>query len=138
MVCSRQCLAFTSFAESLFYACIYIRCLIITTCNIVGRALDAEIKDDAKMEEEPSIKDDVNMEDEPVIKEDVKMKEERAVVVKPKDVGVVVAKTLNAPLVVMRPKQDVKSASQIVNDQCGKLSTSFRPFVVLMFLLNPC
>jgi replication factor A1 len=114
------CLVFTSFADSLFYACIYIRCLIITACNIVARALDAEIKDDAKMEEEPSIKDDVKMEDEPVIKEDVKMEEEPAVVLKPKDGGVVVAKPLNAPLVVMRPKQDVKSASQIVYEQLGK------------------
>lgn len=78
----------------------------------MAQALDAEIKDDVKMEEEHSaaLKP----------KEDVKMETKPAIVLKPKDEGVVVAKPLNAPPVVLKSKQDVKSASQIVNEQRGK------------------
>jgi len=70
--------------------------LIISKCEVVSQALDAEIKSEAKKEEEP------------------------AIVLKPKDEGVVVPKPANAPPVVLKPKQEVKSASQIVNEQRGK------------------
>ncbi|TVU47936.1 hypothetical protein EJB05_07554 [Eragrostis curvula] len=116
--------------------------LIVIKCEIVSQALDAEIKDDAemgeepaskddvKMEEEPSTKDDVKMEEEPAIvlkpKDDVKMETEPAIVLKPKDEGVVAAKPLNAPPVVLKPKQGVKSASQIVNEQRGNAAPAAR------------
>jgi replication factor A1 len=69
--------------------------LIITKCEVASQALDAEIKSEAKKEEEPTI------------------------VLKPKDEGVE-SKPPNAPPVVLKPKQEVKSASQIVNEQRGK------------------
>ncbi|XP_039779304.1 replication protein A 70 kDa DNA-binding subunit B-like isoform X1 [Panicum virgatum] len=71
------------------------KALIISKCEVVSQALDAEIKSEAKKEEEP------------------------AIVLKPKDEGVVVPKPVNAPPVVLKPKQEVKSASQIVNEQRG-------------------
>ena len=75
---------------------IYCRALIISKCEVASQALDAEIISEAKKQEEP------------------------AIVLKPKDEGVVVPKPANAPPVVFKPKQEVKSASQIVNEQRGK------------------
>jgi hypothetical protein len=90
----------------------------------VSRALDAEIKDDAKMEEEPAIKDDVKMEEESAVvlkpEVDAKVEKEPAIVLKPKGDGVAVAKPASALPVVLKPKQGVKSAYQIVNEQRGK------------------
>ena len=70
--------------------------MIISKCEVASQALDAEINGEAKKQEEP------------------------AIVLKPKDEGVVLSKPANAPLVVLKPKQEVKSASQIVNEQRGK------------------
>lgn len=80
--------------QSLCY--VYRRALIITKCEIVSQALDAEVNSEVKKEEE------------------------QAIVLKPKDEGVVVSKPANVPPVVLKPKQDVKSASQIVSEQRGK------------------
>jgi replication factor A1 len=62
---------------------VYSRILIITKCEVVSPALDAEIKSEVKVEEEP------------------------AVLSKPASI-------------VLKPRQDVKSASQIVSEQRGK------------------
>ena len=70
--------------------------MIISKCEVASQALDAEINGEAKKQEEP------------------------AIVLKPNDEGVVLSKPANAPLVVLKPKQEVKSASQIVNEQRGK------------------
>ncbi|KAG2553805.1 hypothetical protein PVAP13_9KG623000 [Panicum virgatum] len=78
------------------------KALIISKCEVVSQALDAEIKSEAKKEEEP------------------------AIVLKPKDEGVVVPKPVNAPPVVLKPKQEVKSASQIVNEQRGNAAPAAR------------
>ncbi|KAF8673750.1 hypothetical protein HU200_048503 [Digitaria exilis] len=78
------------------------RALIITKCEIVSQALDAEVNSEVKKEEEP------------------------AIVLKPKDEGVVVSKPANAPPVVLKPKQDLKSASQIVNEQRGNAAPAAR------------
>ncbi|XP_062210348.1 replication protein A 70 kDa DNA-binding subunit B-like [Phragmites australis] len=78
------------------------KALIITKCEVVSQALDAEIKNEVKKEEEP------------------------AIVLKPKDEGVVVSKSANAPPVVLKPKQEVKSASQIVNEQRGNAAPAAR------------
>ncbi|CAN6313601.1 unnamed protein product [Urochloa humidicola] len=83
--------------------------LIITKCEVVAQALDAEINSDAK-------------------------KEEPAIVLKPKDegmdmckpVGMDVCKPVNAAPVVLKPKQEVKSASQIVNEQRGNAAPAAR------------
>lgn len=72
------------------------RALIVTKCEVLSQALDAEIKSETKKEEEP------------------------AIVIKPKDEEMVVSKPVNAPPVVLKPKQELKSASQIVNEQRGK------------------
>lgn len=74
----------------------YRRVLIITKCEVASQSLDAEIKSEVNKEEE------------------------QAIVLKPKDEDVVMSKPANAPPVVLKPKQDVKSASQIVNEQRGK------------------
>nr|CAB3496670.1 unnamed protein product [Digitaria exilis] len=78
------------------------KALIITKCEIVSQALDAEVNSEVKKEEEP------------------------AIVLKPKDEGVVVSKPANAPPVVLKPKQDLKSASQIVNEQRGNAAPAAR------------
>nr|CAB3501598.1 unnamed protein product [Digitaria exilis] len=57
---------------------------------------------------------------------EVKKEEEPAIVLKPKDEGVVVSKPANAPPVVLKPKQDLKSASQIVNEQRGNAAPAAR------------
>ncbi|RLN39553.1 replication protein A 70 kDa DNA-binding subunit B [Panicum miliaceum] len=78
------------------------KALIVTKCEIATQALDAEINSEAKKEEEP------------------------AIVLKPKDEGLVVSKPANAPPVVLKPKQEVKSASQIVNEQRGNAAPAAR------------
>ncbi|OEL28110.1 Replication protein A 70 kDa DNA-binding subunit B [Dichanthelium oligosanthes] len=78
------------------------KALIITKCEVASQALDAEIKSEVMMEEEP------------------------AIVLKPKDEGVVVSNPANAPLTVLRPKQEVKSASQIVSEQRGNAAPAAR------------
>ncbi|WVZ55988.1 hypothetical protein U9M48_006580 [Paspalum notatum var. saurae] len=76
--------------------------LIITKCEVVCKALDADISTEAKKEEES------------------------AIVLKPKDEGMAVAKPENAPPVVLKPKQELKSASQIVNEQRGNAAPAAR------------
>ncbi|RCV45907.1 hypothetical protein SETIT_9G491000v2 [Setaria italica] len=78
------------------------KALIITKCEVVSQALDAEIKSEAKKEEEP------------------------AIVIKPKDEEMVLSKPVNAPPVVLKPKLEVKSASQIVNEQRGNAAPAAR------------
>ncbi|PUZ42179.1 hypothetical protein GQ55_9G564700 [Panicum hallii var. hallii] len=68
------------------------KALIITKCEVASQALDAEIRSEAKKEEEPAI----------------------------------VLKPPNAPPVVLKPKQEVKSASQIVNEQRGNAAPAAR------------
>ena len=60
----------------------------------MSQALDAEIKSEVKREEEP------------------------AVLLKPKEEAAVPSKAPAA--IVLKPRQDVKSASQIVSEQRGK------------------
>ena len=57
--------------------------MIITKCEVVSPALEAEIKSEVKMEEEPTVPS------------------------KP-------------AAIVLKPRQDVKSASQIISEQRGK------------------
>ncbi|XP_062216405.1 replication protein A 70 kDa DNA-binding subunit B-like [Phragmites australis] len=76
--------------------------LIITKCEVVSKALDADIKSEIKEEEEHTI------------------------VLKPREEGVVVSKPISAPPVVLKPKQEVKSASQIVNEQRGNAAPAAR------------
>ncbi|KAL6649484.1 hypothetical protein ACP70R_013708 [Stipagrostis hirtigluma subsp. patula] len=78
------------------------KALIITKCEVVCQALDAEIKSGVKEEEEP------------------------AIVLKPKDEDEVVSKPATAPPVVLKPKQEVKSANQIVNEQRGNAAPAAR------------
>ncbi|TKV97445.1 hypothetical protein SEVIR_9G494900v4 [Setaria viridis] len=78
------------------------KALIITKCEVVSQVLDAEIKSEAKKEEEP------------------------AIVIKPKDEEMVLSKPVNAPPVVLKPKLEVKSASQIVNEQRGNAAPAAR------------
>ncbi|GJN08659.1 hypothetical protein PR202_ga26603 [Eleusine coracana subsp. coracana] len=101
------------------------KCLLITKCEIVAQVLDAEIKGDVKMEEGSTPKDDAKMEEEPATKDDVKMEEEPVIVLKPKNEAVVVAKP-PVPPVMLKPKQDVKSASQIVSEQRGNAAPAAR------------
>jgi replication factor A1 len=76
------------------------RVLIITKLEVVFKALDSEIKCEAEKQEEKP-----------------------AILLSPKEESVVLSKPTNAPPlppVVLKPKQEVKSASQIVNEQRGK------------------
>jgi replication factor A1 len=75
---------------------VYGRVLIVTKCEVVSPALGAEIKSEAVS---PALDAET--------KGDVKMEEEPFVLSKPASI-------------VLKPRQDVKSASQIVSEQRGK------------------
>ncbi|XP_020197717.1 replication protein A 70 kDa DNA-binding subunit B [Aegilops tauschii subsp. strangulata] len=77
--------------------------VIITKCEVVSQALDAEIKSEVKIEEPAAL---------------MKPKEEAAVLSKP--IG-------GAPAAIMlKPRHDVKSASQIVSEQRGNAAPAAR------------
>ncbi|EMS53693.1 Replication protein A 70 kDa DNA-binding subunit [Triticum urartu] len=77
--------------------------VIITKCEVVSQALDAEIKSEVKIEEPPVL---------------MKPKEEAAGLSKP--IGA-------APATIMlKPRHDVKSASQIVSEQRGNAAPAAR------------
>uniref|UniRef100_A0A0E0GIZ1 Replication protein A subunit n=1 Tax=Oryza nivara TaxID=4536 RepID=A0A0E0GIZ1_ORYNI len=80
--------------------------LIITKLEVVFKALDSEIKCEAEKQEEKP-----------------------AILLSPKEESVVLSKPTNAPPlppVVLKPKQEVKSASQIVNEQRGNAAPAAR------------
>uniref|UniRef100_A0A0E0KAH9 Replication protein A subunit n=1 Tax=Oryza punctata TaxID=4537 RepID=A0A0E0KAH9_ORYPU len=81
------------------------KALIITKLEVVSKALDSEIKCEAEKQEKP------------------------AILLSPKEESVVLSKPTNTPPlppVVLKPKQEVKSASQIVNEQRGNAAPAAR------------
>ncbi|KAG8074040.1 hypothetical protein GUJ93_ZPchr0006g41366 [Zizania palustris] len=82
------------------------KALIITKCEVVSQALESEIKNEVNKEEKKP-----------------------AILLNPKEEHVVSSKPTNAPPpapFVLKPKQELKSASQIVNEQRGNAAPAAR------------
>lgn len=89
------------------------KCLIITKCEVVAQALDAEINSEVKSEEEPVVL--------------AKPKEEPVVLTKrTEEAEIMPSQTGGGPSATVQKRQHVKSASQIISEERGNAAPAAR------------